>query len=320
MYETYLWKIKPLSSYLTPWQSDTVYGHMLWGLALVFGEKEVKSAISEFKLGNPPFIVSDGFIDGNMPFLKKDNLSREDSKELSQKLNISLGEIIKSRKVINKIKYLNLDEFNMLRGDYTIYDYTLDKLKNIKNLNLTEEKKVIENIVMHNVINRTSNSTTDDGLYFTREIFTNKDIYIFMKVRKDYPIEKIKETLKFIESNGYGKRVGSGKGDFKTISFEKFNGFTEIKDGNAFVVLSNYIPKENDYEEVIYSNHIVKFAKVANLSKYSDIPFKKPFSCFIQGSIFRKGKNSIVGKVLENIHVDTDVVQIGIPFILEVKI
>ena len=31
MYQTYLLKLKLLSSYMSLWQSDTIYGHLLWG-------------------------------------------------------------------------------------------------------------------------------------------------------------------------------------------------------------------------------------------------------------------------------------------------
>lgn len=71
MYETYLWKIKPISSFITPWQSDTIYGHFLWGISLLYGDDEVRKVIDDFKKLNSPFIISDGFIDGKLPFLKR---------------------------------------------------------------------------------------------------------------------------------------------------------------------------------------------------------------------------------------------------------
>lgn len=318
MYQTYLWKIKPLSSYITPWHSDTIYGHLLWAISLIYGDEEVEKTIDEFKKMNSPFIVSNGFINGEMPFLKKSLVKRETSEEFAKDLNMNLAEIIKRRKSINKISSISLEEFNKLRGNYTNKEFIFDKLK--ENSVEKKEKAFTQEIVMHNIINRCSGSTTDNGLFFTKEIFTDKEIFIFIKIRKDYSIEKMKRLLKFVEDNGYGKKASIGKGSFKTLSFEKFDGFVDIKNADAFVVLSNYIPKEFDYEKVIYGTSIVKFGKVGNYGKNAEIPFKKPFSCFTVGSIFKNSIGEKKGKVLENIHYDEKIVQIGIPFTLGVKL
>lgn len=316
MYQTYLWRIKPISSYMTPWQSDTIYGHLLWGIALLYSEDEVKKTIEDFINFKSPFIVSDGFIDGKMPFLKKQIIKRENNQKFAEMLNTNLAEIIKKRKIINKISLVDLEEFNKLRGDYTNEEFVLERL----NKNSEIEKLSSETIVMHNVINRYTGSTTDNGIFFSKETFTDKELYIFIKLREDYPIEKMENLLKFVENNGYGKKASTGKGYFKTISFEKFEKFDKIKNANGFVVLSNYIPKEFDYEKVVYGKPLIKFGKTANYGKNAENPFKKPFSCFGAGSIFKKGENEKIGKVLENIHYDKNIVQIGIPFVLEVKL
>lgn len=317
MYQDYLWKIKPISSYITPWQSDTIYGHILWGISLMYGEEEVKNVINDFKRYEAPFIISDGFIDGKMPILKKQIVKREVNKKFAENLNTNLTEIIKKRKIINKITDISLEEFNKLREDYTNEDYVFDKLKN----SLEErERSSSQTIVMHNVINRYSGSTVNNGVFFSKEIFTDKEIYIFIKLREGYSLEKMKKLLKFVEDNGYGKKASVGKGYFKTISFEKFDGFKKIENANGFVVLSNYIPKEFDYERVIYENPLIKFGKISNMGKNAETPFKKPFGCFAAGSLFKKGENKKVGKVLEEIHYDKNIVQIGVPFTLEVKL
>lgn len=318
MYQTYLWKIKPISSFLTPWQSDTIYGHLLWGIRLLYGEEEIKNTINDFENFKAPFIVSNGFIDGKLPMLKKQSVKREMNKEFAENLNLNLAEIIKKRKVINKISNISLEEFNKLRGNYTNKEFIFDKLRENsqeKNVKFSEET-----VVMHNIINRCSGTTVDSGIFFSRETFVDKDIYIFIKLREDYPIEKMKSLLKFIEDNGFGKKNSVGKGYFKTISFEVFDGFTKIDNADGFITLSNYIPKEYDYEKVIYENPLIKFGKTANFDKNADIPFKKTFACFAPGSIFKSGENKNIGKVLKNIHYDNNIVQIGIPFTLEVKL
>lgn len=321
MYQTYLWKIKPVSSYLTPWQSDTIYGHLLWAISLLYGDEEIKNTLNDFENNKSPFIISDGFIDGKLPMIKKQVIKRETNQKFAELLNLNLVEVIKRRKVINKISSITLEEFNRLRENYSNEEFMFDKLKeDLSKGSLSKDKIFTQTTVMHNVINRYTGSTTDNSLFFSKEFFTTKDIHIFIKLREDYSIKKFETLLKFVEDNGYGKKVSTGKGEFKTISFEKFNGFNKIENADGFIVLSNYIPKNFDYKEVISENPLIKFGKTANFGENADIPFKKPFACFAAGSLFKNGENKNIGKILKNIHYDDKIVQIGIPFTLEVKL
>ncbi len=315
MYNIYLWKIKPLSSYMTPWQSDTIYGHLLYGAGLLYDESFVTSLIKEFE-EYPPFIVSDGFVGNKLPMINKGNLKRNETEEFCKTYKKDAIEIIKELKEINKIKFISLDEFNKFRTEnYNKKSFVHDKL--LETLKEKNNKNQQSTPVMHNVINRISGSTQDNSLFHLKETYINEDIYIYIKVREDFDLEILKKLLSFMENNGFGKKTSSGKGNFKTVSFERFDGFTTIENPNAFVTLSNYIPKEFDYEEVISSSHIIKRGKV-----YGDtaFPFKKPFACFTQGSLFKMSENKKYGKVLKGIHIDEKIVQIGIPFTLEVKV
>ena len=145
-----------------------------------------------------------------------------------------------------------------------------------------------------------------------------ENIFIYIKVRGDYPINKLEKILRFVEENGFGKKVSIGKGAFKTESFERFDGFEKIS-GNGFISLSNYIPKKEDYEYVENSLVLIKRGKVANLYGDEGNPFKKPFSCFRAGAIFRGKSSGIKGRVLTNLH-RKKIIQVGIPFIVEVEL
>ena len=317
MYNTYIWKLKPLSSQMTLWQSDTIYGHLLYGASLLYGDDYVENLIKQFE-ENPPFIVSDGFIDGMLPMINKGVVKRSDTEEFSKIYGQNQIETVKKLKEINKIKNISIEDFNRLReGNFNKKDFIIEKLKETKENSKNSTKKTETISVIHNVINRLNGSTGDNGIFPQKEIFINGDIHIFIKVRKDFNIGELDELLKFVESNGYGKKVSSGHGAIKRITFEKFDGFKEIKGADAFITLSNYIPKEFDYDEVISCTPLVKKGKVY---QYMEFPFKKPFSCFMAGSLFKKSQNKFYGKVLRNVHIDKKIVQIGIPFTLEVKL
>ena len=339
MYQTYLWKIKPISSYMTPWQSDTIYGHLLWAAKLFFGEEEIEKTINEFEDGKAPFIVSDGFtssiektredklednkelekVAAKLPILKKTFSKREKTQELSKKYNKDTISIVKKLKEINKIKEVDIDVFNKFRGNYDNDKFIEEQMEKSVVGGKNKKYSSISSPVMHNNINRLSGTTEDNDLYSLRENFAG-EICIYVKLKEDYPVEKFEKLLSFIEMNGFGKKSSSGKGAIERISFDKFDGFTKIDNANGFVVLSNYIPKEKDYKKIISGNTVLKIGKVANIDGNEDFPFKKPFTCFGAGSLFLNGENQFVGKVLKDIHIDKKIVQIGIPFTLEVLI
>ena len=313
MYQTYLWKIKPLTSYMTPWQSDTIYGHLLWGVALNFGEDEIKKTLEEFKKGNPPFIVSDGFVDNRLPIISKRVIKSDEIEELAFQSKESIIEMATKIKRLKKVSYVSFEIFNKLRKK------DIDILDLVDEIVEEEESKIIPVENLHNRIDRISGSTGENSIFSMKEIFSEENIYIYFKVREDYPIEKIKKLLKFVEDNGFGKKISIGKGAFESIRFEKYDGFGEIR-GNGFITLSNYIPNREDYDYVVNSNILIKRGKVGNLAGDEKNPFKKPFSCFKAGALFRGESKKIKGRVLGNLCENRDVVQIGIPFIVEVEL
>lgn len=320
MYDIYLWRVKPTSSHMTPWQSDTIYGHMLYAIAMLYGKEEYERVVKEFIELRTPFIVSDGFIDGKLPLFNKSGISREDTEFFSKTINKNLVETVKHLKKINKIKNISIDEFNRLRGgEFSNRDFIVEKLRGIEK---SEEKKSTQNValVLHNNINRCTGTTVEDGIYSLKEIFIDGEIYVFIKIRKDFPVEKVDKILSFIEGNGFGKKVSSGKGAIERVAFEKFDKFVEIEGADGFVSLSNYTPKSEDYEEVICGTPLVKRGKTADVGDNMNFPFKKPFACFTPGALFKGSVNDEKGRVLTEIYINKNVVQVGIPFVLGVKL
>lgn len=326
-YSTYCWKIKTISPYLTPWQSDTIYGHIFWAISLLEGEEEVSKIIKDFEDKNPPFIISNGLVENSFPLLQKDNIEREFTNECMKYFKENrIFKVVQKLKKINKISSVSLEEFNSLRASLSNKDF----IKNIlwQRVSKDENKDNIKNVEIsmtqtyHNIINRLSGSTGENGIFVQKEYISEKNICIYIKIREDYPLEKLDKYLKWIEENGYGKKVSSGKGQIKRISFDKFDKFVEIKDANAFVVLSNYIPAEDDYKKVHHLEILTKIPKLASDYTDNSVIFKKTFSCFTVGSIFKTNnpEKEVVGKVLRDIHIDKKIVQVGIPFILGVKL
>ena len=308
MYNIYRMRIKLHSSYITPWQSDTIMGHLFWAIKYRYGEDRLEEILKDAEK-NPVFIVSDAFEEGRYP--------KFNTPINYEMLEVSDTESYTKMKKIKKLKNVNLDEFNGFIEGKTLIEFFRTKLEkdNIKT------NETVEQNTIHNQINRMTGTTVDNGLYTLNEKFIDGNLEIFFKVRKDYKIAELEEILRDFERSGFGKKSSSGKGSFKIIDFKKFDGFKKVKNGNGFIILSNYIPKKGDYEEVVYAETLTKYGKLGGEEAHNDIPFKRPFISYSKGGIFKsKNPSEIKGKMLSNIHLDLKFKQFGIPFILEVNL
>ncbi len=63
----FLIRICLLSPTGTPWQSDTLFGHLCWQVALGRADLPIEAFLAPFLGGEPPFVFSDGFPSGLMP-------------------------------------------------------------------------------------------------------------------------------------------------------------------------------------------------------------------------------------------------------------
>lgn len=316
MYKEYRLKIKPLSTYITPWQSDTFVGHLFWAIKFIEGDGYLEKLINDSKNLEPPFIFSDGFVEGYLPKPDYPILKRSELIELGEGYGKDSYTALKK---VKKISDLSADEFNSYINGCDIKGFiknSLDKLKNNKELIKSIRPKMLNNT--HNSINRVTGTTTENSLFTNVEYFLGTNIEFYIRLRDDISLDKLKKYIEYVALDGFGKKASSGKGAFELVSLELSNNFPVIVNPNAFIVLSNYIPKIGDYEEALSVKTLTKYGKIGGNEE--ELPFKKPFICFEKGSLFSGESKTIKGKILENLHHDSKVIQFGIPYIVAVRI
>lgn len=344
-YNTWKLKIRPTSSFITPIQSDTLFGSMIWALKIQYGDEFVENIIEKTKNYNPPFIFSNPIINGNYPIFGE--LSKEFLDEIDYvKFKGFDRKRIEFYKALKKKKYVSKNVFEELLNGKKIEKIYLEVLDGIRDFSTLEKRKIprnqkiteefLEDILsgkkdennksyiiegrIRNQINRLGNSKENDGdtrLFEQRETIFSKDteIEIFVKIRTDFEIEKFEKGMKYISINGYGRSASTGKGQFEIIGMEQEKGFEGRKNKNGFVVLSNYIPNENDQVEIINSNIFTKKPK----AYMTENPFKDYFICYNEGSYFKGNSDTVKGRVLENLKKDDNKnIQCLIPFVIGV--
>jgi CRISPR-associated protein Csm4 len=164
-------------------------------------------------------------------------------------------------------------------------------------------------IIYHSKINRLSGTTIEQSLFTTKEtFFGGEEFEAYCKIGNDFSIDKLRNCLEFINSDGYGKKKSTGKGNIQ-CTIESGHPGISATGANAFMTLSNYMPAATD-SSVGYYRVFTKYGKLGGHFANSPIsgigspmPFKYPLVMFEAGSVFKKEKEIInYGRVVEGVH------------------
>ncbi len=302
--KTYRLKLKPQSSFLTPWQADTIFGSLCWIMAWRKGADALAKFLDEYKNDNPPFVLSDG-----MP---GDLLPAPAYLSLIVKTND-----YQKAKSLKKTAWLKPDEFEILREGH----FDLDRHESIKPFKPFT--------TLHSSINRLTGTTGDEGSLFELEeqAFDTEDakanyLSVYLKIRAGYE-DTIMSLFRDLSLSGYGAKKSAGKGSFEIIDgLEPFDTFDGLGNANGFVSLSNFVPSKHDPTEGFYRT-IVKYGKLGGEYTFSGNPFKKPLVMLCAGSSFyTQGQvRPYYGRMIESIAPSKpEVVQYGYAFAVPVAI
>lgn len=282
--KTYRLKIEIKSTFLTPWQADTIFGSLCWIIAWRKGEDGLRQFLDEYREGTPPFILSDGLPGDLLPAPAHLALSGERAKDYEE---------FREGKELKKIEWLDPETFKAVRqGELTITPDVAD-LKAVKAVT-----------TLHSTINRITGTTGDKGSLYELQEFTHEQEYIsiYLKIR-DGQEDLALSLFKDLSLTGYGKKKSVGKGAFEIIGeLESFNGFDDFEGANGYVALSNFVPAKSD-PTVGYYKTMVKYGKLGGEYAFCGKPFKKPLVMLTAGSSFKTSESikPFYGRMIEEI-------------------
>lgn len=307
--QNYKINIKLKSSIITPFHSDTLWGHICWALRYTHGEKELLDFLGRYNNGEPPFLISNAFPKGYLPFPVLEPIGKEKQKELINTFYPSdFVAGVNELKKFSAVKYLSKDLFADINKGI-LSGYSL--LKAI----LTNPKLCLQNtievpsIIYHAKVNRLSGTAIDGGLFTTNDNFySNNDFEAYCKIGTGFSEEILEKCLEFINVNGFGRKKSTGKGAVKCTIEKIIDGFSN-PDANAFMTLSNYVPCQNDPQKGFYKLR-TKYGKLGGHFASSSIipgsdptPFKYPVVIFESGSVFKMDKKKEhYGRILKGVH------------------
>jgi len=325
--------IRPRSSFITPLDSDTLFGSLCWIIRWKHGEEKLEDFLNQYS-NEPPFLISSGIQANCLPFPVTKGISRSRLREIIKDAYgntnpKTMNKVIRQIKKIKKEKFIPIDVFKDHNNSFSLENLLKTILGNDLNSMENNYKKMFYHKKpfftvkdrYHNMINRISNSATDGELYTQREITYHDDIDIYLKLPKDdlFFWQNVFEALSY---EGYGSKKSSGKGQFSIIDFKRVT-LPKADDPSHFMTLSSFIPSEKipgGYYKIKTKRG--KLGSSYSKKKYS--PWKEPVIFYEEGSTFKIDsipESNNYGCLVKNIHHSLDkVVQYAYAFDLEVNL
>lgn len=319
--ETYRVQLRLHSAVLSPWQADTLFGHLCWTKRYREGEDALADFLEPFKAGDPPFLLSNGFpgrlLPRPMPWPEDAPPPGTPTAEQREQM--------RGAKSQRRIHYVRLEDFDRIRRGKEIAG----------GLDVEDTAtRVRTRPVLKNQINRLTGTTSgpdeeeeaaggnlfnlQETFFFTEseEGIAGGEISVYVQIRYSDWTDRVRTLFEQTAKVGFGAKKSTGYGKLTVEAFESF-AFEEIEGANGFVTLSNFVPKAGNPTDGYY-HLLLKYGKLGEeYAKLEDkSPFKFPLIMFQAGAVFRSnGKQPPYGRLVGDIHPqDKEIVQYGYAF------
>ncbi len=294
--KTYRLTIRPLTSFRTPLQSDTIFGHLLWALRYTQGEAELLEFLGRYRTTDPPpLLVSAGFPSGTLPVpvLRPGHENDEEGEE-GEKPGLA-NEVVEEmlQKTLEDDRYLPLEQWQEIAKNLSVAalkDARRKASEQLRRLRKTEQ----EHPVTRTAVDRVTGSAREGRLFVSEETFyvPGRKFEIWHKLADESLLPDLNRWWRWVERNGFGRRKSAGHGAFRIVGDEGLveagAQLPQVPNPNGFVTLSAWVPRPGDPTAVTYRTR-VKRGKLAETLAIPS-PWKKPLLMLEPGAVARLSK------------------------------
>lgn len=283
--KTYRAVLRPRSAARTPWQADTLFGHLCWQLRYEQGEPALADLLARYRAGEPPLLLSDGFPAGWLPRPLGPGHTDAGWVTLANFMAICSGEppepgagpSFRSGRVELRGSALRAG-LGDPAGTHTYYASELAYAD--------------------------APQGQPAGL----------DIHLYLRAADDGWAERAHSWLAELARGGYGARKSAGYGQLALAGWEPWPAFDQAPAGaNGFVSLANWAPARHDPTSGYYAT-LVKYGKLGEALASAGNPHKYPLLLLAAGSRFYDAPaRPWYGRLVEQVAVSAElpVVQYG---------
>ncbi len=258
----------------TPMQSDTLFGHLCWQVALAEGEEGIAAFLEPFRQGAPPLVLSDAFPIGLLPrpLLPRRLVQAERVEDCA------------ARKRWDKAPFVAVDDFERLRRDPAAdVQPQPDPWQTVTTPHAAIDRR----------IDTTGGEDQGSGRFYqteARSLAGDPRVHVFLRCLPGWE-HRTQELVGMVSRAGFGRDKSQGCGAFAVEEFGPWPGFARFPEANAFVSLSTLMPAAGDptagrWRLRIKRGFLGEHAVAGN-------PFKRPLVQLEPGAVFRSGPEGL---------------------------
>jgi CRISPR-associated protein Csm4 len=258
----YRFRLRPLSTWATPWRAASLFGALCWKYRLLSGETALLNWIDAFKDGAPPFVLSDPFPGDLLPL----PIGVVPKTTTPKKLRPPL--LVREIAFRNLVRALQSEETGVMQASDLVH--STDRLQASIGRN-----------------SGTANGESGGALFeVAQESFCEGGpSYFYLYVRADESLAAVRECLAMLSCDGYGKKCSTGLGGFCLEGEpEPCLWLDSLPGANGFVSLSHFVPSERDPRDGYWRLHVTYPKFQGNVVAQ---PFKGSLLMLTPGSMFR---------------------------------
>lgn len=324
--------LTPKSPHVTPFMSDTFFGHFCWAMRYKHGTEKLDAYLEQYADGNPaPVLFSSAFPAG---FLPRPTLPSPSRKKLHKFVAETFGNEQKSLvegltkiKKWSKITFISKEHWLKLKNNYSdIGFYNLL----ISNDGLLKLDTTME-IAAANTINRLTNTVPGEGggglFHREKQWYKDTKFDLYVEINDDSYFGMVDDFLRdFLPKTGFGADKTVGMGFVELDLDETFNPSEfDVQDANARMSLSLASFPGMENIDAFYKLK-TKFGKLGGEYAFSSPdggnpnPFKKPILMYEPGAIFFRNEPLNNKALLSDVHVDKSIRHCGVPVTIQIKL
>ncbi len=276
----YRLRLRPLSPWMTPWQSDTLSGLLCWMGVRTGGVEKLKEIIEPAYKKKPRFVLSDVFPGDLLPLPTLTRIQTWPPEE---------------RKRIKKSRWLSQSAFSEYRKD--------NRHLKIDEVHL-DPSPFCARTRLRTMLDRTRDTTGEDGSLFstldTSLTSPEKQQFLSVYARIESGFEdELLQLFKELSKTGYGADISSGFGEFEVLgTWEDASVIDEqVTQPNGLICLSSFQPDTNDPTDGLWEC-FVKYGKLGPDFGIENV-FKRPQLLFKPGACFHStDARPYIGRVI----------------------
>jgi CRISPR-associated protein Csm4 len=299
--DTYRIRLTMSAPTATPWQADTLWGHLCWAIVRQQGEHVLHAFLDTYRRGEPDLVLSDGFPAG---FLPRPFLPLPPGPPGGRREAVLTARRAKAA----ASTLLPIDAFLRLCRGEAVPPAGNDAPHPVQR----------HTLALRNQIDRRSDSAGGDaGALYSVAEYHIPTVELYARVAPGR-LPLLDTLLGHLAVEGYGKRRVVGYGAVADAAVEPFDAFDTLAGADAFVSLSRFVPAAGDPVDGMWRTAV----KSGTVGGETATPFKRPLVTLAAGSWFRTpgGARPWYGRLVSGIsRAHPNVVQYGLAFAVPIR-